>query len=161
MRLRTLTNKFNIALLFLSTLVASCGRNVIYTDSSEMDNNVWNLSNTVVFEYDNADTEQKTDVDFLIRTTPSYPYRNIYLFVSSFSPEGKSITDTLEYILADEKGNWYGKGTGNIRSLSLPFRQNVFFSEMGTYTFRVSHGMRDVDLKGVADISIRVSKSDK
>ena len=161
MRLRTLTNKFNIALLFLSTLVASCGRNVIYTDSSEMNNNVWNLSNTVVFEYDNADTEQKTDVDFLIRTTPNYPYRNIYLFVSSFSPEGKSITDTLEYILADEKGNWYGNGTGNIRSLSLPFRQNVFFSEMGTYTFRVSHGMRDVDLKGVADISIRVSKSDK
>ena len=161
MRLRTLTSKFNIALLFLSTLIASCGRNVIYTDSSEMDNNVWNLSNTVVFEYDNADTEQKTDVDFLIRTTPSYPYRNIYLFVSSFSPEGKSITDTLEYILADEKGNWYGKGTGNIRSLSLPFRQNVFFSETGTYTFRVSHGMRDVDLKGVADISIRIIKSDK
>ena len=161
MRLRTLTSKFNVALLFLSTLIASCGRNVIYTDSSEMDNNVWNLSNTVVFEYDNADTEQKTDVDFLIRTTPNYPYRNIYLFVSSFSPEGKSITDTLEYILADEKGNWYGKGTGNIRSLSLPFRQNVFFSETGAYTFRVSHGMRDVDLKGVADISIRITKSDK
>ena len=161
MRLRTLTNKFNVALLFLSTLVASCGRDVIYTDSSEMDNNVWNLSNMVVFEYENADTEQKTDVDFLIRTTPNYPYINIYLFVSSFSPEGKSITDTLEYILADEKGNWYGKGTGNIRSLSLPFRQNVFFSEKGTYTFRVSHGMRDVDLKGVADISIRITKSDK
>ena len=161
MRLRTLTNKFNVALLFLSTLVASCGRDVIYTDSSEMDNNVWNLSNMVVFEYENADTEQKTDVDFLIRTTPNYPYRNIYLFVSSFSPEGKSITDTLEYILADEKGTWYGKGTGNIRSLSLPFRQNVFFSETGTYTFRVSHGMRDVDLKGVADISIRITKSDK
>lgn len=161
MKLNTLTNKLSVAILVLAMLTVSCGRNLIYTDSSSMDDNVWHLSDRVVFEYENTKTDVNTDVDLLIRTTPNYPYRNIYLFVSSFSPDGKSITDTLEYYLADEKGNWYGKGTGNIRSLVLPFRRNVFFSEEGTYTFRISHGMRDKDLKGVSDISLRVKKSDK
>ena len=53
------------------------------------------------------------------------PFRNIYLFVTTTSPDGKSITDTLQYNLADEKGKWYGKGFGDIHELKLPYKSNV------------------------------------
>jgi len=99
-----------------------------------------------------------TDVDFTIRTGSDYPFRNIYLFVTAISPDGKSITDTLHYDLADEKGNWYGKGFGDIHELSLPYRTNVFFPLKGTYTFKIRHGMRISDLKGVYDLGLRIEK---
>ena len=55
------------------------------------------------------------------------PFRNIYLFVTTTSPDGKTITDTLQYNLADEKGKWYGKGFGDIHELNLPYKSNVYF----------------------------------
>jgi gliding motility-associated lipoprotein GldH len=104
------------------------------------------------------DTVSKTNVSFTIRTGSDYPFRNIFLFVTASSPDGKSITDTLEYELADEKGNWFGKGSGDVHELNLPYRSNVFFPLKGNYVFKIQHGMRTVDLKGVYDIGVRIEK---
>jgi gliding motility-associated lipoprotein GldH len=80
--------------------------------------------------------------------------------VTATSPDGKtSVTDTLQYDLADEQGRWYGRGFGDIHELKLPFRQNVFFPKKGTYHFKIQHGMRTGDLKGVYDIGVRVEKT--
>jgi gliding motility-associated lipoprotein GldH len=111
-----------------------------------------------VFTIPVTDTAINTNVFFTIRTGSEYPFRNIYLFVTSSSPDGKSICDTLEYNLADEKGNWYGRGFGDIKELNLPFKSNVFFPVKGTYKFNVQHGMRIGDLKGVYDIGLRIEK---
>ena len=78
--------------------------------------------------------------------------------MTTTSPDGKSITDTLEYQLADEKGRWLGKGLGDINELRLPYKTNIFFPVTGTYRIRVQHGMRAEDLKGVYDFSLRVEK---
>ena len=105
------------------------------------------------------DTLNSNDICFILRTGSSYPYRNIYLFVTTIAPDGKSITDTLQYDLADEKGNWYGKGFGDIHELKLPFKSNVFFPVSGTYQINIQHGMRIEDLKGVYDVGLRVEKT--
>jgi gliding motility-associated lipoprotein GldH len=107
------------------------------------------------------DTINSNNIHFTIRTGTSYPFRNIYLFVTTTSPEGNSITDTLQYNLADEKGNWYGKGFGDIHELNLPYKTNVFFPVKGTYQIKVQHGMRIENLKGVYDIGIKVEKTVK
>lgn len=94
----------------------------------------------------------------MIRTGSVYPYRNIYLFVTASTPDGKTITDTLQYDLADEKGNWYGKGFGDIHALNLPYKTNVYFPLKGTYMFKIQHGMRIENLTGVYDIGLKVEK---
>jgi gliding motility-associated lipoprotein GldH len=78
--------------------------------------------------------------------------------VSVTSPDGKTIGDTLEYFLADEKGKWHGKGFGDIKELSMPFKSNVYFPVRGRYTITVQHGMRVVDLPGVYDLGLRIEK---
>jgi len=108
-----------------------------------------------------ADTASLCNIWLTVRTGTSYPYRNIWLFVNTLSPTGKSITDTLQYMLADEKGKWFGKGFGDIHELDLPFRTGVYFREKGTYTFRIRHGMRDENLNGVYDLGLRISKIKK
>ena len=143
--------------LFILAL-AACGRNILFTDSSSIPEKTWQISNIPEFSYDVSDTVSKTNVSLTIRTGSDYPFRNIFLFVTASSPDGKSITDTLEYELADEKGNGYEKGPGDIHELNLPYRSNVFFPLKGTYVFKIQHGMRTADLKGVYDIGVRIEK---
>lgn len=152
-------NKCNFPLISgLLLLLLSCNSNVKFTDSAAMKNNTWSLFDNPDFSFSVTDTINSTNIFFTIRTGSKYPFRNIYLFVTTSSPDGKSITDTLQYDLADEKGNWYGKGTGDIHELNLPYKTNVFFPLKGTYHVKIQHGMRVGDLQGVYDIGLRVEK---
>ena len=123
-----------------------------------MPEKTWRLMDIPVFKIPITDTLNSNNVFFTIRTGSLYPFRNIYLFVTTTSPDGKSITDTLQYNLANEKGKWYGKGFGDIHELKLPYKSNVFFPIKGTYRFNIQHGMRIEDLKGVYDFGLRIEK---
>ncbi len=142
-------------------LLSSCNNNVVYTDSVAMPGRTWELMNIAKFKVPVKDTVNSNNVIFTIRTGSSYPFRNIYLFVKTTSPDGKSITDTLEYFLADERGKWYGRGFGDIHEMNLPYKSNVYFPLKGTYHFSIQHGMRTGDLKGVYDFGLRIEKTTK
>jgi gliding motility-associated lipoprotein GldH len=145
-----------LTLSLIPVLIISCSRNVVFTDSEVMKDNIWSLSTVPEFSVQVTDTLLRTNVYFTIRTGSSDPFRNIWLFVTTSSPDGKRVTDTLQYDLADEKGNWYGKGFGDIHELNLPYRTNVYFPVKGTYQFKIQHGMRVGDLKGVYDFGLRI-----
>jgi gliding motility-associated lipoprotein GldH len=150
-------NKASILLLLL--LLSSCNSDVIFTDSVVMEDNIWQLSNVPDFRMQIDDTTLLTNVFFTIRTGSDYPFRNLFLFVTVSSPDGNRMTDTLEYYLADEKGNWYGKGFGDIHELNLPYRTDVFFPDRGIYLFKIQHGMRIGDLPGIYDFGLRIESS--
>jgi gliding motility-associated lipoprotein GldH len=155
-------NRYSSILILTSFVtILSCNNNVVYTDSLSMPGKKWELMNIASFRVPVTDTLNSNNVSFTIRTGSSYPFRNIYLFVSTTSPEGKSITDTLQYFLADEKGKWYGKGFGDIHELILPYKSNVYFPVRGTYLFTVRHGMRTEELNGVYDFGIRIERTGK
>lgn len=141
--------------------MSSCRSKVVYSDSSKMPSEIWKLMDISDFRVPVTDTLNSNKVYFTIRTGSSYPFRNIYLFVTTISPLGKSITDTLQYNLADEKGKWYGKGFGDIHELNLPYKTNVYFPVKGTYQFKIQHGMRAEDLKGVYDFGLRIEMISK
>jgi gliding motility-associated lipoprotein GldH len=123
-----------------------------------MDNETWKLTDIATFKVPIKDTINSNNVIFTVRNGSSFPFRNIYLFVTTTSPDGKAITDTLQYNLADEKGRWYGKGFGDIHELNLPYKSNVFFPAKGVYEFKIQHGMRVVDLKGIYDFGLKIEK---
>jgi gliding motility-associated lipoprotein GldH len=139
----------------------SCNSNLVFTDSTVMAVKTWELTNIPAFQIPVDDTITRNNILFTIRTGSSYPFRNIYLFVTTTSPDGKSITDTLQYKLADEKGHWYGKGFGDIHELNLPYKSNVYFPLKGLYQIKIQHGMRIKDLKGVYDFGLRIEKISK
>ncbi len=155
-------NRYSFVLILTSlVLLSSCNSNVVFTDSLEMPGRTWKLLDITAFKIPVTDTLNSNNVFFTIRTGSSYPFRNIYLFVTTTSPDGKSITDTLQYNLADEKGKWYGKGFGDIHELNLPYKTNVYFPLKGSYQFKIQHGMRVEDLKGVYDFGLRLEKISK
>jgi gliding motility-associated lipoprotein GldH len=151
---------FIIVLIFL-LLLLSCNSRVVYTNSEKMAKETWTLMDIPTFKVPITDTINSNNVIFTIRSGSAYPFRNIYLFVSTTSPDGKKITDTLQYNLADEKGKWYGKGFGDVHELNLPYKSNVYFPIKGTYEFKIQHGMRIENLKGVYDFGLRIEKYKK
>jgi len=155
-------NRYSCFLILTSCLLLlSCNNNVVYTDSMTMPGKKWELMNIPSFKVPIDDTLNSNNVIFTIRTGSSYPFRNIYLFAQTKSPDGKFITDTLNYSLADEKGKWYGKGFGDIHELNLPYKSNVYFPVKGTYQFNIQHGMRIENLNGVYDFGLRIEKTGK
>jgi gliding motility-associated lipoprotein GldH len=155
-------NSFSfIALLTLLFSLFSCNSNIVYTDSKAMDNETWKLMDIPVFKVPITDTINSNNVIFTVRNGSGYPFRNIFLFVTTTSPDGKKITDTLQYNLADEKGRWYGKGFGDIHELNLPYKSNVYFPLKGIYEFKIQHGMRVENLKGIYDFGLRIEKIKK
>ena len=152
-------NRFSsISILTFLLLLLSCNSNVVYTNSQAMAGETWKLMDMASFNVSITDTLHGNNVFFTIRNGSSYPFRNIYLFASTTSPDGKKITDTLQYNLADEKGKWYGRGFGDIHELNLPYKSNVFFPLKGTYVFKIQHGMRIENLNGVYDFGLRIEK---
>lgn len=155
-------SKYQFILILTSCLIlASCNSGVVFTDAKVMAEKTWGLMDIQAFRVPITDTLKSNNVFFTIRTGSSYPFRNIYLFVTTTSPDGKSITDTLQYNLADEKGKRYGKGFGDIRELKLPYKSNVYFPMKGSYQFKIQHGMRIENLKGVYDFGVRIEKISK
>lgn len=142
-------------------VLMSCGKNVVFTDSASFKGNLWEIADIPVFKIPVKDTISENNIYFTIRTGSSYPYRNLYLFVTTTSPKGKTMTDTLQYDIADDKGAWMGKGFGDIHELMLPYKSSVYFPASGYYLIAVQHGMRTRSLKGVYDIGIRVEKTGK
>lgn len=154
--------RYLLSLLLTSfVLIISCNNSIVFTDSTPMPGRTWDLMNITSFRVPVDDTLSSNDVTFTIRSGSAYPFRNIYLFVKTTSPDGRSLTDTLEYFLADEKGKWYGRGFADVHELNLPYKSNVFFPRKGIYQFNIQHGMRKEKLEGVYDIGLRIEKSRK
>ena len=161
-----MTKGINKYLLFISLIVLfemlfSCDSNVVFSDSKSMQKSTWNLMDPASFGVKIQDTLTSDNIYFTIRTGSDYPFRNIWLFIRTISPEGKVIGDTVQYFLMNEKGKRLGKGFGDIREINLPYKSNVYFPSTGTYKFTVQHGMRTEDLKGVYDFGLRVEKINK
>lgn len=156
------TDKQGILIFIILTLVAfSCNTDKRYAINEVFPPDGWSKFNRPEFNIGINDTLSSYDILFSIRSNHKYPYRNLFLFVTTTSPEGISIKDTIEYQLADEKGRWYGKGLGDIYNLTLPYKTNVIFPVPGEYRFKIEQGMRTDMLEGIIDLGLIIKERDK
>lgn len=95
----------------------------------------------------------------MVRHADSYPYNNIFLFVKTVYPDGKTTNDTMEVILSNQKGEWLGSGAGDIFDFKVPIKKNVRFPLAGKYHFEFEQGMRVDPLPLVMDFGFEIEKS--
>ena len=115
----------NKLLLFCMTIfiLSSCNSDVVFSKYQKFDENDWYAKDKAVFDIDITDTLTLNNIPLMVRHADSYPYSNLFLFVTTVYPDGKTLTDTMEVILADEKGKWQGSGAGDIFDFKIP----IFF----------------------------------
>ena len=145
--------------LLTALLLLSCNADRIYEKNTRIPDGVWNRHSPVVFEVQIEDTITALDLYINIRHTSLYPIRNLYLFVSTTAPSGHSVTDTVEIILADEKGKWFGSGLGDIWDHSQLYKSSIRFAQKGIYSFTYEQAMRLENLPFILDVGLRIEKS--
>ncbi len=149
----------NIGVLFLlPMLFIGCKYKGIYERSFDIPQGEWGKNQIIRFDIPVTDTINGHNIFIEVRNTNDYPYSNLFLFITTYSPNGANKSDTVEIPLADEKGKWLGRGLGGILSNEMNFQRNVRFPVSGNFRIEIVQGMRDEVLKGIMDVGIRVER---
>lgn len=147
---------FNKILLILFLTLTSCTGNVMFDDVQKINPDGWNANEKITFQAPVNDISNSYNIYLHIRNSNDFEYSNLWLFITTISPGDISMTDTVEFILADPSGQWLGSGLGSINTSLIPYKQNIRFPQRGIYTFEIRQGMRKELLDNIMDIGIRI-----
>ena len=146
--------------LFAIFVIYSCDPDRVYEKNSKIPDGIWYRDNIIRFELLIEDTISSHNLYVNVRNASLYPMSNLYLFITTTAPSGHAIRDTLEVILADDKGKWLGSGLGDIWDLQQLYKENVRFAQRGKYSFDYEQAMRTEKLPFILDVGLRVEKAD-
>lgn len=150
-----------IAIIFLLLTLFSCDTNKVFEEYIEVENANWQKENVASFEFIAKDTITAHNIYINIRNTGDYSYSNLYMFVTMKGPNGGELKDTVNCILADNRGKWLGSGVGDLWDLQIPYVGGFKFAQTGSYIISYEQAMRvENGLKGITDIGLRVETAE-
>ena len=150
--------KNSAMLLLASCLAVGCMKQTVYHSYQPIPNKGWGKSDTLVFQIPVVDSLPVTlQLAAEVRNNTMYPYQNLFVIVSHNLQDSLTFqTDTLEFVLADQEGNWKGSGWGSLLQSTLPLGK-VQVKGAGNYVLKMSHGMKDETLTGIRDAGISLT----
>lgn len=149
----------SIALIAAMALAVACDPTPMYEEYVSVPGNSWQADSTISFEVEITDTTGVYQAIWHLRNNDDYEWSNIYLFRDVKSDRGVEYADTAQFILADNYGKWLGKGVGELKTNSWPFKSGYLrFRHSGKYTFTLQQAMRTPSLKGVEDVGLGIYK---
>jgi len=151
--------KITMFIGFVLFLFTACDKQRVYEEFSSIPGQTWSSNKALYFNVNITDTTQVQNVFISVRNTGKYEYSNLYLFVTTHSPQGTILRDTVEIVLADERGKWLGKGAASVFTRYHPYKTNIRFPVPGIYTFNVEQAMWVKELKNISDIGLRIENA--
>lgn len=152
-------------LFVIAGLLTSCDSKRVY-DKYESLPNAWNKDSIISFKLENIDSLRNYNLFINVRNNNEFAFSNLFLIAQIQFPQGKVITDTLEYQMAAPNGEWLGTGFGDVKENKLWYKENVQFNEPGEYEVSIQHAMRKSgsedgikDLEGITDVGFRIEKT--
>ncbi|RMA65928.1 gliding motility lipoprotein GldH [Ulvibacter antarcticus] len=154
----------SIALIFLLAFLVSCNSGTVYSDTKGLSGS-WNKDDLVEFTIPQLDSLKQYNLFVHVRNSNEYRFNNMFLIVSMHFPHGKTVTDTLEYRMANPDGSWLGEGIGSVKENKLWYKEKVSFLEKGSYIVTIGQAVRnngDVDgvtnLEGITDVGFTIEE---
>jgi gliding motility-associated lipoprotein GldH len=155
--------KYNFFILTTAILLSigfvSCNGDVLTSQITTLPEEGWKTENKLTYTVDVIDNTPYYNVFLNVRHADSYPFSNVFVFLTTTNPSGTITVDTLECVLANKKGEWQGDGAGDIWDNKIPLKQNLKFPQTGKYTFVFEQGMRLNPLPLIMDFGITIEKA--
>lgn len=145
----------------LCVFFSACNKNVVYSKYEKLPEEGWATNHKLSYEVDVTDMNSLNNVFITVRHADSYPYSNLFVFLTTTYPNGQTTLDTCELILANQKGEWVGDGAGDLWDNKIPLKKNVRFPQAGKYKFTFEQGMRSNPLPLILDFGMVIEKSEK
>jgi gliding motility-associated lipoprotein GldH len=145
----------------LIIICLSCDKQKVYEQFSTIDHQNWSNSAPLHFNVNINDTASAHNIYIIVRNTGQYEYSNLYLFVTTHSPNGNVLRDTTEIMLANEHGKWLGKGSAAAFTLSYAYKEKIRFPVRGIYQFDIEQAMWIKELRHISHLGLRIEKSEQ
>lgn len=147
-------------------LVAGCDKKRVFDDYKPIKDAKWHKDSVVNFELGEIDSLKNYNLFINLRNNNDFKYNNLFLITEIRFPQGKVITDTLEYEMAAPGGEWLGKGFGDVKESKLWYKENVKFNEPGKYEVNIKQAMRKngeveglEELEGITHVGFRIENN--
>ncbi|WP_299894072.1 gliding motility lipoprotein GldH [uncultured Aquimarina sp.] len=151
-----------IILLFLCVCLYSCDDARVFDEYKTVSSS-WEKQEKVTFNLPELDSIENYNLFINVRNNNDYKFSNLFLISEMEFPNGKIVTDTLEYEMAKPNGEWLGVGFSDVKENKLWYKENVSFTENGVYKVTLQHAMRKNgetfginELEGITDIGFRI-----
>ena len=115
----------------------ACDNSVVFEKNVKLDDNRWSIDNVIRLEAEINDTISPMNMYINVRNAGGYQFRNLFIFMTTTTPDNIKARDTLELVLADEAGKWKGDGMGDIWDNRVLFKKNFQFPVSGKYIFEL------------------------
>ena len=155
------------AILGLLFVFISCDSKMVVGEMRDLPG-YWDKNEALEFQIPQLDSLKNYDFYLHLRNTNDYPYNNIFLIASIEFPHGKTITDALEYRMANADGTWLGTGIGTVKENKLWYKENVSFFEEGTYRLTLSQAVRNngavhgvTQLEGITEVGYSLEEANQ
>lgn len=142
----------------LSILLFACGTNDMFERTERFSNHEWPSEKEPLVKFEISDTSSFYNIYVVIRHTDAYRYNNIWLNVTTQSPNDTPRTQLLDVSLADNTKGWLGSGMDDVYDRRARITQAPIRLRKGTYTFKLHQAMREDPLGYILSAGIRVEK---
>ena len=150
-----------LALIGTIVMFISCDSSVVFEEYKSFENQKWNTDSAAFFNYPIIDTTSRNTVKIKLRHTVEYEFQNLFLFIET------DVMDTVELILANKQGMWFGSGIGDVREFEFEYQNAKLFSKKGNYSFKIEQAMRYgvtekiQVLNNVLDVGLSIEKQNE
>jgi gliding motility-associated lipoprotein GldH len=154
----------SFAIIIISIGFIACSTDTVVSEMESIPNG-WSKDEPILFTIPKLDSVKLYNLFLTVRNNNEYAYNNLFLITKLNFPNGKVVTDTLEYKMANPDGTWLGNGVGAIKESKLWCKESINFKEEGNYTLLVMHAMRNngevegvTNLQGITDVGYSIEK---
>lgn len=144
---------FFIIILFAITL-NSCRQDEVFRKYHKLEKYQWDKDKNIFFNFNIKNTNNLYDVIIAVRHTPQYPYANLQLNMSLFSPSGQERTKDHDLFIRNRDGSFKGKGLGDIYDIEFVVLEKINFTEKGIYTVELHSLMPKYSTPALMDIGL-------
>ncbi len=152
-------------ILLTGIFLYSCDSNRVYDEYKSIPD-TWHKDSILTFNLPEMDSVQNYNLFFNVRNNNDFAFSNLFLIAEIKFPQGKVITDTLEYQMAEPGGKWLGTGFGDVKESKLWYKEGVRFNEPGLFKISIQHAMRKSgneegieDLEGITQVGLRIENT--
>ena len=142
--------------LILFFFITACKNNILYHEIHPLPDDIWDVNNQQLFSFSIENNQIPYNIYIHVSNTTDYPNSNLWLFIKTIAPYGDTLPDTLDYMLADKSGKWYGECFANVCDNKVLYKNRVRFARAGLYKIELVHGMRTLKMPHLEEVGISI-----
>lgn len=133
-------SKHTILSVLILGLIFACSKPPFFMDYQDFDGH-WPTLKKVVFDID-APIDHSVNMMIYIRNNRQYPFSNLFLIARLKTGDSLLLCDTLEYAMANEQGQWLGKGFLEVKESKLWWKENYELPTADNLNVQLEHALR-------------------